>query len=375
MFQKILNVFRKKYISLNRLEISQQDLTENYKYLSSLNENLKVAPVIKSNAYGHGIALIAKVLDNVNAPFFCVDSLYEAYEIYKSNIKTAVLVMGYTNPQNLKVKKVPFKFAVYDLETAKVLNEYQKGCSVHIFIDTALNREGIKIFELTEFLNKLKKLKNIQIEGLMSHFASTLSDQDPLFKRQLDNFKKALNIFKEEGIALKWIHIGASGALINQKIRKEVAKISNLTRAGLILYGSALDPKLKPVAKLISTLSQIKEVNKGETVGYSGTFTSKKDMLIGILPVGYQDGVDRRLSNIGQVLIGGTSCKIVGKVSMNITAVDLSKVKNPKVGQEVVIYSNNLKDKNSIINCAKLCQTDPYEMLIHLNPSIRRIIV
>src|SRR5882672_7179144 len=112
--------FRKKYSPSNKIEISESALLSNYKYLSDLSA-LKIAPVLKSNAYGHGLPLVAKILDNVGAPFFCVDSLYEAYELLKISIKTPILIMGYTHPDNLKVKKLPFSFAVYDKAMLAVL--------------------------------------------------------------------------------------------------------------------------------------------------------------------------------------------------------------------------------------------------------------
>lgn len=375
MIGKIIELFKKDYETLNHVVVSKKALVNNYKYLLSLEKAIKIAPVIKSNAYGHGIIETAKILDTVKAPFFCVDSLFEAYKLLKLKIKTPVLILGYTNPQNFKIKKLPFKFTVYDLESAKTLNEYQKGSSIHIFVDTALHREGVPIDNLIQFLKKLKQFKNLKIEGLMSHFASTESDKDPLFKKQMMNFKKAIDVCKKEGISPEWIHIGASGGLINPSTRKEIAKISNLARAGLISYGIGPDPKLKPALKLTSKISQIKKIKKGERIGYDGTHQTKKDTVIATIPIGYQDGVDRRLSSVGFVSINNIFCPILGRVSMNITTIDISKVKNPFTGQEVVIYSDKPNDKNSISYSAKLCKTIAYELLIHINMTVKRVII
>src|SRR3989344_6772460 len=120
----MLKIFKKMYKTLNRIEISRKNLLENYRFLSAINRKIKIAPVLKSNGYGHGIIEVAQILDKVGAPFFCVDSLYEAYELYKAKIKTPVLIMGYTNPENLKVKKLPFQYAVYDIGLAAVINNY-----------------------------------------------------------------------------------------------------------------------------------------------------------------------------------------------------------------------------------------------------------
>lgn len=385
---KFLNFFRKRFETLNRIEVSRRDLLHNLSYLSSLDKKIKIAPVVKSNGYGHGIVNVAKALDSLNSPFFCVDSLFEAYQLQKGGIKTPILVMGYTNPENFKIKKLPFSFAVFDLETAKVLNEFQPNCRVHIFVDTGMHREGIPVKDLPNFLTAIKQFNNLVVEGLMSHLASSENSADPLFLSQIKQFKKAREIFKKLKVYPKWFHIAATGSLINPQTRPIIASISNLARAGLALYGYSpyyMDPSLitqddatrhlKPVLNLTTKIIQIKKVKKGEKLGYEGTYTAKKDLTIGILPIGYYDGVDRRLSNKGVFLVDNIECPILGRVSMNINIIDLSKVPNPKIDQEVLVYSSNPKDKNSLINCAKICKTIPYDLLVNLAETTRRIVV
>ncbi len=374
MINRILRIFKKEYLTLNRIELSQENLIHNYKYLSSIDRKVKIAPVVKSNGYGHGILEVATILDHLGAPFFCVDSLYEAYQLLKTNIKTPILIMGYTDPQNFKVKKLPFPFTVFDLETARVLNEYQKGCKVHIFVDSGMHREGIPINKLPYFLEEIKKLPNIKIEGLMSHLASADKPKDPLNKIQIKNFKKALEICKRNKIYPKWIHLSNSDGLMNYVPTYDVG-IQNMARVGLALYGISRNQNLKPVLNLKSKIIQIKKLDKGMRVGYSGTFTAKKEMFLGVLPIGYYDGVDRRLSNKGWVTLEGKLCKILGRVSMNMTTIDLTNIPNPHIGQEIVVYSNNPEDKNSIENVARICQTIPYDILIGLAASIKRVIL
>ncbi len=377
MIGEILNFFKKSYHTLNLIEVSRDNLLHNYRYLVNLNKKIKIAPVVKSNGYGHGITNVAKILDSLNAPFFCVDGLFEAYELQKMNIKTPVLVMGYTNPENFKLKKLPFLFAVFDLETAKVLNKYQPGCQIHLFVDTGMYREGIPISDLPYFLDEIKKLPNINISGLMSHLASSENRKDLLFNAQIKLFKKAKEICKKHKVAPKWFHIAATGSIINPETHPIITEVSNLGRAGLALYGfssSTFDKNLKPTLTLKTKIAQIKEVKKGDKIGYEGTFTAKKNMRIGIVPIGYYDGVDRRLSNKGIFLVGNIPCPILGRVSMNINIIDLSNVPNPKIGQEIVVYSANPEDKNSIANCAKICNTIPYDLLVNLAESTKRII-
>jgi len=151
-----------------------------------------------------------------------------------------------------------------------------------------------------------------------------------------------------------------------------------MARTGIALYGidtEGKDKNLKPTLTLKTRISQIKNLHKSEKAGYNFTFTAKENMQIAILPIGYYDGVERELSNKGFVLVNGKTCPIIGRVSMNITTVDVSEVPNPKVGQEVIIYSNYSNDKNSILNSAKICGKIPYELPVHLASSTKRIIV
>ncbi|OGE29582.1 alanine racemase [Candidatus Daviesbacteria bacterium RIFCSPHIGHO2_01_FULL_40_11] len=378
MIDRFLNFFRKSYQTLNIIKVSRDNLLQNFNYVAALDKKVKIAPVVKSNGYGHGIINVAKILDPKNTPYFCVDSLFEAYQLQKAKVKTPVLVIGYTNPENLKFKKLPFSFAVFDLETVKVLNKFQPNCGVHIFVDTGMRREGVTIEELPNFLNNILKLPNVKIEGLMSHLASSKSRTDPLFLAQIKQFKKAKEIFKKMKVHPKWFHIGATGSLVNPETRPIIAGVSNLARAGLALYGfssSTFDENLKPALSLTSKIVQIKKVSKGEKLGYEGTFTAKKDTLVGVLPIGYYDGVDRRLSNKGIFLVDNIECPVLGRVCMNINIINLKLVPNPKVGQEVIVYSGNPEDKNSIGNCAKRCKTIPYDLLVNLAETTRRIVV
>ncbi|MBI2017839.1 alanine racemase [Candidatus Daviesbacteria bacterium] len=387
MLSKILKIFKKDYQTLNLIEVSKANLIHNYKYLSSLNEQssrasrtkkIKVAPVIKSNGYGHGIVEIAKILDQVNAPFFCVDSLYEAYELLKARIKTKILIMGYTNPENFKVKKLPFSFALYDLKTAKVLSKYQPECSVHIFVDTGMSREGIQMKDLPLFLEELKGLKYLKVEGLISHFACADDPKNGLNLKQINNLKHVQQIVRKAGFNPKYIHIQNSDGLLRFHLR---GCNVNIARVGLALYGISNshirsgNVDLKPVLKLKTKIIQIKELKKGDKVGYESLYTAKRNLTVGILPLGYYEGVDLRLSNKGIVFVDGIECPIIGRVSMNITTIDITKVSKPYIGQEVIVYSDNPRGKNSILNCAKICQTIPYELLVNLAESTKRIVI
>ncbi len=372
----MLSLFKKKpYHHLNKILINHQSLVDNYKFLEKLHPEARIAPVLKSNAYGHGLNLVAPIFDGLRSPFLIVDSLYEAYELYKKNIKTPILIIGYTDPQNYNIKPLPFHYTVFDIKTAQSLNKYQPGCNIHIFVDTGMNREGVSISDLPKFTKQLLKLKNLKIEGLASHFADADNPKNQTFtKKQIEAYYQALEILNDHDIKPKWRHISASAGVFNVK-----DDTFNLIRAGITSYGFSpfekQSPQLKPTLSFQSTLIQIKNIQKDDLVSYNGTFKAPQEMKIGIIPAGYYEGVDRRLSNKGVVIINNQTCPIIGRVCMNLTIVDLSNVADPNIGDRVEIYSPDPKEKNFISNQAKTAQTIPYKILTGLAESVRRELI
>lgn len=374
MFHTILNRFKRRYRRLNTVAISKSALLHNYEYLTK-SSGMKIAPVLKSNAYGHGLVEVARIMDTVNAPFLCIDSIYEAYHCLKAKIKTPLLIMGYIHPESLHVKKLPFSYAVYGYEMLEGIARYQPHAGIHIFVDTGMHREGVLLNELSQFVTRAKEL-NLKIEGVMSHFAMADKPDDVDTKMQVANFKKAQDILNEQKIFPQWVHLAASSGILNTK--RYPGHIGNMGRAGIALYG--IDPEnknlqLKPVLELKTSVVQIKEVQEGKKVGYDFTFTASENIKVAVLPIGYNDGVDRRLSNKGFVEIKGVLCSVLGRVSMNITAIDVTKISDIKVGDEVVIYSSNPNSKNSITQSAVMCGTIAYELLVHVFPSTKRIVI
>lgn len=362
MFFNPLFFLRKKSHPLNTIYISKDKLISNYQTLSRINSKIQIAPVLKSNAYGHGIREVGKILDNLNPPFLCVDSLYEAFQLKKAGVKSEILIMGYIDPESLKGKKLPFSYAVWDFKSAEALNNYQNGAKIHIFVDTGMNREGVKVDDLKLFLRQIKALSGLQVEGLMSHLACADEPKNPLNRLQLENFKRAKIILKDLGFKPKWIHLGGSDGLLNGLIDS-----CNLYRVGLAMYQGSL--------KFTTKIVQIKRIKKGEKIGYLSTFTAIRDMVVAVLPLGFNDGVDRALSAKGKVLIDGAECPLVGLVSMNVCVADISGLKSPCLDQELVVFSDDSNRINSIENSAKLSQKTPYEFLVHLHPSTKRVVV
>jgi alanine racemase len=225
-----------------------------------------------------------------------------------------------------------------------------------------MHREGISLEALPEALVALKKHPRSKLEGLMSHLALAEDPNDKRTLKQLGNFQKALKYLTSEGFTPKWVHLNASSGLLRSKSVPSFS-VGNVARAGISIYGfdpKSEDDELRPVMELRTKIIQIKNLKMGESLGYDFTFTASRNMVIGILPIGYFDGVDRRLSNIGSVLVDGFPCRILGLVSMNITDVDLSEIKDAKVGRAVTIISSDPKEVSSVSSLAKLLRITPY---------------
>ncbi len=355
IFDKFKKLLRRNYYPLNEIRISRKTLIKNYKNLCLINKNIRVAPVLKSNAYGLGIIEAAKILEPFEPPFFCVDSIYEAYKLYKARVKTAVLIMGYVDPKNLSLKRLPFSYAVSDLNQFNSILKNQPQAKIHIFVDTGMHREGLPLDDLKRFADNIQEGQKKSIEGLMSHFAASEEPDNDKTKNQVRDFKKATEILAASGIFPRWKHIANSSGLLNSR-KLHLEKVSNLGRAGIALYDSTV--------KFVTHICQVKSIKKGDAVGYNFTYTAKKDSTIAVLPVGYNDGVDRSLSNLGKIKLHGLTRSIIGRVSMNITVVDVTGIKDARVGDEVeMLFNQPVGGRIS------------YEFFVHLNPETKRVVV
>lgn len=362
---------------LNKIEISENRIRENMQLLLQVNKDIAIAPVLKSNAYGHGIELIGKLLEEYKVPFYCVNSIQEAHQLREAGVTTDILIMGYVDPSDLASKEWDYIFVILDIAYARIVNKYQHKARVHLHIETGLHREGIDILSFPELLTEIKNLENLHVEGIMSHLACSNDPACPTTVQQLSNFTRAKKLVEEFGFSPKWVHLGGSLALLNK-----LATGCNVVRVGKAIFGIALnttysggknavkqDDRMKEfnlVLTLKTKIAQIKYIKKGDHLGYADLFIAELDMTIGILPIGYNDGVDRRLSNKGKMIVGGVACPILGVVAMNVTTIDLSDVENPQVGQDVIVYSQEKSDGNSLDNAAIVCGTLPQDLLLHL---------
>jgi alanine racemase len=351
------------YHNLNTLTIFPERLKHNLAVLQKLS-GIPCVPVVKSNAYGHGLKLLAKIWNKYDIRFLCVDSLFEAYELQKYGYKKEILIMGFVNPDDIPREK-KFHYACSDISYALAVVKKRKHTKLHLFFDTGMRREGIQAI-VTEGNDQLILLKK-NIVGIMTHLSKP--DDVEITQKQIDTYTLFIKALEAIDIHTEFRHICASGGSIN---RKQYKKLSDTNaRTGISYYGYG-HPELLPAIRCTTSLIQIKHLKTGESAGYDGTFVAKEDMLIGILPMGYNDGLDRRFSNKGNLMIRKTLCPILGRVSMNITIIDISKVPKPVIGESVVFISENTDSPISLEKQAHTIDTIPYDLLVHLNKEMYR---
>jgi alanine racemase len=364
---KTIKAFEKPFETLNLIEVSKEALLHNYDHFQALAkteaETSEIWPVLKANAYGHGITQVAQILKERKFTYFVADCYYEALKIHEVNPQP-VLLIGYTAPvnyQNIDLRNVAL--TAHDIETVKALGATKRKLKVHLPINSGLNREGIKLEEIPDFIRMIKRFPNIEIEGAWSHLADADNPKDTFTNRQEKVFTEALALIEKQGITLKWKHLANTAGT-----PKTNNKLFNASRLGLGLYLET--PALRFISRLVNCI----EVSPGDLVGYNCTYKVKEKGRIGLIPAGYYEGIDRRLSNLGFIRYQDAFLPIVGRVCMNLTIVDLLTTE-AKTGDEVELIGNITEAPNSIVQMAKLCDTIPYDLLVHLSESVRRSLV
>ena len=364
------------------LKISKKNIIHNIKSIKSLFlKGAYFIAVVKANAYGHGIVEVSKIAKKNGADMLAVFSLEEAEILRKNKITEPILILGYVFADNLsKAIKLNCHLTVYDFETVKVLGAARSDkAKIHIKVETGLNRQGLALNDLPRFLKFVKARKNIEIVGIFSHFAD--SDNKKSTKSQLEKFKSTIKICNDNGLYPQIKHIASTGSILTMP-----ESYFNAARIGLGIYGlwPSLKTKsaakklgvkieLKPVMLWKTRITQLKYSEKGNCIGYGCAEITKRKTKIAILPVGYWDGYDRRLSKIGEVLIHGKRCKILGRVCMNMTMVDATNVPNARIGDETVLIGKQEREEITMEETAEHCGTINYEIVTKINPLLQRL--
>jgi len=354
---------------------------------NSLKQKIKICGVVKANAYGHGIQKISEKLVSLGVDYLGVANYDEAIKLRPIIPDTKILVFGTLIHSKLKPATYVAKLlkhnliaTVASLETARFLDYYSrksgKKFKVHIKIDTGMRRIGFDVKRAYKNVLQVISYKNLNVEGIYTHFATAEMKDKTFAKVQLNKFNELLYTLAKEGVEFPIVHAANSAAIINLK-----DSYFNMVRPGLLLYGyypsDDIEKKvdIKPIMSFRSKVTYIKRVDANTSISYGRTYFTKKKTFIGSIPVGYGDGYWRAFSNKGKVIINGKLYPIVGIITMDWLMVDLGEKTDVKVGDEVLLIGkqNGLNMGANVI--AKMVNTIPYEILTAIADRVPRVYI
>lgn len=350
----------------------------------NLKADTKVMAVIKADGYGHGAIQIAEMMENMDYIWgFAVATLDEAIVLRTEGIKKPILVLGCVFPdQYMAMLKNDIRMNVYTEEMAESISQMaaREGMTayMHIKLDTGMSRLGFDMSkESVEVIARISQMKNVNMEGIFTHFAKADETDKAFTRKQIQDFCWMVESLKEKDVTFQYEHCANSAAIIDVKEAN-----FDLVRAGISIYGlypseevKKENVKLKPAMVLKSHIAFVKEIEAGTPISYGGTFVSKEKMKIATIPVGYADGYPRSLSNVGYVLIRGKKAPIVGRVCMDQFMVDVTHIDGANFGDRVTLVGQDGNEKISIEDLSELSGRFNYEFICDLGKRIPRVYV
>lgn len=380
------------YQPLNWVEISAKNLAHNIRGFKRLIGSKRVlCPAVKANAYGHGLRECAPIIVKAGADFLAVNALFEAQQLRIAGIRAPIYILGYTPLEQLEgVLEYDCHQVVYNKETVRKLGKLtekrKKTANLHLKIETGNNRQGIQIEKLADFVEEIRKFPKLKIMGVSTHFANIEDTTEHSYADyQLENFKKAISVLEKQKVKVSYQHCGNTAATILfpktyfNFVRTGIGNYglwpSNETLVSAIKMHKEKSVTLKPILKWKTRIAQIKWLKAGEYIGYGCSYRVTHKTRLGILPVGYYDGYDRRLSNTAFVLVHGKRAPVRGRVCMNIIMVDLTDIPEAKLEDEVVLLGKNGKDEVSAELMASWIGTINYEVTTRINEILPRVVV
>ena len=348
------------------LEAFKYNVAQIQKYVGS---SMKIMPVIKANAYGTYINTRNDIINNFD--IVAVAVVDEAVALREQGFKKEIFVLNQPYKDEIdKIVKYNITIGVSSDSFLKEIGKSTEKIKVHIEIGTGMGRTGIKPLRTKEYIEKVKSYSNIEIEGIYTHLSSADYDEE-YTKKQLESFESSVKIAKEILGDIKYIHSSASNGILNFE-----NQYCNLIRPGIILYGyEACNTtfekiNLKPVCKLKSKITFLKEVSENTSIGYGRSFITKRKTKVATIPIGYADGLRRGLSNKGEVIIKGKRVPIIGSVCMDGFMADVTDLEDVCVGDDVYIWDNKIITLEDI---AKSLDTINYEIMCTISNRVPRV--
>jgi alanine racemase len=367
-------------------EVSLAALGENFHAVQKhVGQGVTICAVVKADGYGHGAIECARALESEGAQWLGVTDAAEGLALRGAGVNARILLMtGIWKGEEDGIvahNLTPTIWENWHIETLeRSARKQQRILPVHLKLDTGMNRLGAAKQSLPRLCEMLSASEHLSLEGVSTHFASAevLDAEDAV--RQTKCFEEGLAILRSYGLRPALVHMGNSAAMT---ARPETWK--TMVRPGIALYGYSLaltragEPAasaplpLRPVLSWKTRVLTVKEIAAGQAIGYMGTFVTKAPSRIAVLPVGYADGYPRLLSNRARVILGGEYAPVVGRVSMDLTIVDVSDIPGIAVGDEVVLIGSSNGKSVDAVELARLCESVPYEILCGLSQRVPRV--
>lgn len=363
------------------VEISLSALRSNFKKLRQrLDPAVSLMAVVKANAYGHGAVECSRALEAEGADWFGVALVEEGRVLREAGIKRPVFCLGGFSPgQARDVIEFNLTPAVFRWDLAEELNSAAEAAGriadIHIKVDSGMGRLGVALTDMAEFASAIVKLRNLRVDGLLSHFSDADSTSEEPTNEQLARFEEARQALHSLGVDPKWVHVANSAA-----VHSYPRSWGTLARPGACIYGLERDviaetaPRLglKPVLSLHSRILYLKKVPSGTPLGYGRTFRTERESMVATIPIGYADGLRRAHSNRGSVIVRGTRAPIVGRVSMDLTLVDVTDVAGVSPGDEVVLIGASSGHEIRAEDLAEQADTISYEIVCGISGRVPR---
>ena len=350
------------------MEVNLENFKYNVKQIQEyVGKDVDLMPVIKANGYGTYVNKNIDILNMFN--IVAVANVDEAVFLRSMGYENEIFVLN--QPFETEIKKIidyNIVVGISSYDFANKLAETNKNVKVHVEIGTGMGRTGVHPYKIEKFLNSLAP--NIEVEGIYTHFSAADIDEEYSI-HQLHSFNIAVQKAKDILGDIKYIHAAASNALLNIPEAH-----FNLVRPGIILYGypgadnTFEKINLKPVAKLKATVTFLKTVDKGTSIGYGRSFITQKQTKVATVPIGYADGFRRDFSNGWKVLINGKKVPIIGKICMDSFMADVTELEDVKIGDEVIIWDN---ENITLEELAEECNTINYEILCTISERVPRL--
>ncbi len=369
------------------IELYKSKFINNIKNLKKIIGSSELGVVVKANAYGHGIQEISQICNEMEqVDWLLTAGSQEAIELRNSNISKKILCMSYIDSCYKEAIKNKISLVIYDLNTLQELdkcaNKLNTKAAVHLKIDTGMGRLGIQYHEVRSFINKIKSCKNIILEGIFSHFCDIDNEDLSYSYMQLNSFENIIKKLKELKIDVPFRHMHASGSLITAQNKHDLVRIGGLayglwkSQRHKERFANAFpSAKFEQIFSLKSPIIQIKNLPKDSSIGYARKFKTTRDTVLAILPLGYFDSFIRRAPcNNAVVMIENQFAPIIGNISMNMLAIDITDVKNANIKSIITLIGS--ETEIDPLAWAKKTETIPNEIVTKSNPLItRRIII